>query len=61
MTDDYYESALLSKIFKEFRNGMIQEKVKAGIVADIGANIGNHTLYFLNEVQAQKYTLSNRY
>ncbi|MCI8774082.1 MAG: FkbM family methyltransferase [Lachnospiraceae bacterium] len=54
MTDDYYESALLSKIFKEFRNGMIQEKVKAGIVADIGANIGNHTLYFLNEVQAQK-------
>ncbi len=54
MTDDYYESALLDKIFRGFGNGVIRKKVKDGIVIDIGANIGNHTLYFLNEAQAQK-------
>lgn len=54
MTDDYYESALLDKIFRGFGNGVIREKVKDGIVIDIGANIGNHTLYFLNEAQARK-------
>lgn len=50
---DYMESDTLDKICKEWRDGIIEKTMKNSVVLDIGANIGNHTLYFLNECNAQ--------
>lgn len=52
--DNYYEKDLLYKLFKEYDGGIIGNCVKGNTVIDAGANIGNHTLYFLNEAKAQK-------
>lgn len=54
VTDNYYEKDLLYKLFKEYDGGIIENCVKGNMVIDARANIGNHTLYFLNEVKAQK-------
>lgn len=52
--DNYYEKDLLYKLFKEYDGGIVGNSVKGNTVIDAGANIGNHTLYFLNEAKAQK-------
>ena len=48
----YYEQENLDFICKNWNNGIIGAKIKDYAVLDIGANIGNHTLYFLNECDA---------
>mgnify|MGYP002510975663 CR=1 FL=1 len=56
LSDDYFERDNLDKVFRDFQNGIIGEVVSSGkgILLDIGANIGNHTLYFCNEYNARK-------
>lgn len=56
LTDDYFERKKLDYVFKTFKNGIIGDKIsqEEGIVLDIGANIGNHTLFFCNEYNAKK-------
>lgn len=56
MSDDYFERDNLDKVFRDFQSGIIGETVSSGkgVVLDIGANIGNHTLYFCNEYNAKK-------
>lgn len=53
LTEDYYERATLDKLFS-YKSGILKEKVVYGTTLDIGANIGNHTLYFCNECNAKK-------
>lgn len=53
-SDNYYEIDNLEWVFKEFMSGVIGNDVKNSVACDIGANIGNHTLYFLNELSAKK-------
>lgn len=56
LSDDYFERENLDKVFRNFQNGIIGETVLSGkgALLDIGANIGNHTLYFCNEYNAKK-------
>ena len=54
ISDNYYERIELDYLFRVFDGGKLKNKVANGIVLDIGANIGNHTLYFANEVGAKK-------
>lgn len=54
LTDDYYERNTLEKVFTSYKKGIIRKIVSEGTVLDIGANIGNHTLYFCNECDAKK-------
>lgn len=54
LTDDYYERNTLEKVFGLYQNGILREVVSRGTILDIGANIGNHTLYFCNECNAKK-------
>lgn len=54
MTDDYFERDILDHVFVCYKNGLLREKICGGSVLDIGANIGNHTLYFCNECGAEK-------
>jgi FkbM family methyltransferase len=56
LSDDYFESENLNYVFNEFQGGIVKDRVlcDSGVVVDIGANIGNHTLYFLNELKARK-------
>lgn len=54
LTDNYFELANLQYVFHEFQGGIIQKTVTDGVILDIGANIGNHTLYFANEGNAHK-------
>lgn len=49
---DYMEGYNLNNICKIWKSGAIEDKMKDSAVLDIGANIGNHTLYFLNECNA---------
>ena len=49
----YMEGHTLDYICKEWHDGIIDKTMKESAVLDIGANIGNHTLYFLRECQAQ--------
>lgn len=55
-TGAYFESELLHKIFLEFRGGLLSQVLaqEGSVVVDIGANIGNHTLYFALERHASK-------
>ena len=55
-TDNYFEAAQLEEIFYDFKGGILSKLVAApeSVVLDIGANIGNHTLYFANELHAGK-------
>lgn len=50
--NNYYEAGDLNYICKEWRNGIIGRSIESGLVLDIGANIGNHTLFFCNECGA---------
>lgn len=54
LTDDYYERNTLERVFTSCDRGIIRKKVAGGTVLDIGANIGNHMLYFCNECDAKK-------
>lgn len=54
LTDDYFEIKNLRYVFDEFHDGEIKQVVKNGTVIDIGANIGNHTLFFANELHVGK-------
>lgn len=55
-SDDYYERETLDKVFRLYKNGIIGKMVSAGegVILDIGANIGNHSLFFCNEYKAKK-------
>ncbi len=50
---DYYERRNLDYVCKKWKDGMVGMAIKGRTVLDIGANIGNHTLYYLNECNAQ--------
>ena len=53
-TENYYEKNVLDDVLVLFRDGIIGKTIKDTVVLDIGANIGNHTLYFLSECNAAK-------
>ena len=50
---NYYERKLLDYLSTQWNNGIIGETIKKEAILDIGSNIGNHTLYFLNECHAK--------
>lgn len=52
-TVNYFEKDNLDFVCKEWNNGIISERIKSTCTLDIGCNIGNHTLYYLNECNAQ--------
>lgn len=52
-TKNYYERKLLDYLSIQWNNGIIGESIKKEVILDIGSNIGNHTLYFLNECDAK--------
>ncbi len=47
---EYYEKDNLDFICKKWENGKVGNEIKNGCILDIGTNIGNHTLYFFNEI-----------
>ena len=51
---NYFEKKELQVVCKDYNNGEIDKIIKNSVVLDIGTNIGNHTLYFLNECGAKK-------
>lgn len=54
---NYYDRRMLDFVFYTYENGKIADYIRKnadGIVLDIGANIGNHSLYFTKEVGARK-------
>lgn len=53
MSDNYYDNENLEFVCKEFNNGIIKKSIQNGLILDIGANIGNHTLYFCKECGAK--------
>ena len=52
--EKYYEQDVLNHICFEWHDGVIHEKIQQGCLLDIGANIGNHTLYFFYECGIKK-------
>lgn len=54
LTDDYYERTVLDKVFLAYKNGAVKSKITDGAALDVGANIGNHTLYMCNECNVKK-------
>lgn len=50
----YFEQDNLDYICNEWNRGIVKNTIKDTIILDIGANIGNHTLYYLNECNAKK-------
>ncbi|MBQ9480218.1 MAG: FkbM family methyltransferase, partial [Selenomonadaceae bacterium] len=54
--DDYFDSKMLYRIAFDFKGGLIAQLLGApdSVVVDVGANIGNHTLFFANELNASK-------
>jgi FkbM family methyltransferase len=52
--DAYYEENLLVYVTKFFKAGVVGDRLKGGTVLDIGANIGNHSLYYAIECCAGK-------
>jgi FkbM family methyltransferase len=50
----FFEKSYLDLITKKWRNGIIQKTITSKCVLDIGCNIGNHTLYFLNVCNSPK-------
>lgn len=52
--EDYFEADYLNKICNDKWEGKVGTSIKHQGVLDIGANIGNHTLYFANECSACK-------
>ncbi|MBQ9479069.1 MAG: FkbM family methyltransferase, partial [Selenomonadaceae bacterium] len=53
---DYFASTMLRRIAFDFKGGLIAKRLGApgSVVVDVGANIGNHTLFFANELNAAK-------
>lgn len=51
--NNYFENSTLTYLCQEWNKGKIGQIIKEKAVLDIGANIGNHTLYFLNECHAK--------
>lgn len=54
LKSNYFEYENLDYVCKIWNGGIIGEKISKCLVLDIGANIGNHTLFFLNECNALK-------
>ena len=57
LQDDYFERRMLDFIFFKYENGKIFDYIRNdedGIILDIGANIGNHSLYLTKELRAKK-------
>lgn len=50
---NYYERDYLEKLCKKWNNGLLGHSIRDSVILDIGANIGNHSLYFLNEYGAK--------
>lgn len=48
----YFEQSNLDYVCKKWENGIVGKNIHNGEVLDIGTNIGNHTLYFINECGA---------
>ncbi|OWV05680.1 hypothetical protein B7993_07190 [Fibrobacter sp. UWH3] len=51
---NYYEFSYLKDIIFNPENGPLISKISQKCILDIGANIGNHTLFFLLECNASK-------
>jgi len=51
-TGDYYDKSALGYVANVVMGGAVSKLIKGNYVLDIGANIGNHTLYFLFECGA---------
>jgi len=49
MNKNYFEYDQLWKLAFEWKDGLLGKSIKDKVMLDIGANIGNHTLFFLNE------------
>lgn len=47
---NYYEAEYLNFCFFELKGGLINKNVKGKAFLDIGTNIGNHALFFINEI-----------
>lgn len=54
MTENYFEKDLLNNVSFVYLDGTIGKKIYGGCVLDIGANIGNHTLFYCKECHAKK-------
>ena len=52
MNKNYFEYDLLWKLTFTWKDGLLGKKLKDRVMLDIGANIGNHTLFFLKECGA---------
>lgn len=52
LSDDYYSRVQLANVFENFREGIIGRQSAGKLFLDIGANIGNHTLFFAKELKA---------
>ena len=50
---DYYVRKSLDYVANVWHDGEIGKVIKSKSMLDIGSNIGNHTLYFLNECGAK--------
>lgn len=48
-TANYYEIKSLNYICKEWKEGIVGKTIQGKCICDIGANIGNHSLYFALE------------
>lgn len=53
MEEEYFEQVLLKNVCFNYFNGKIGKQIDGGCVLDIGANIGNHTLFYCNECKAR--------
>lgn len=55
-SDNYFEIGALDELFFDFKGGLLSKLVAEpdSVIVDVGANIGNHTLYFANELHAGK-------
>ena len=56
LSDDYFDRRNLDRVLKYYDDGIVGDKISKGegVILDIGANIGNHTLFFCNEYNAKK-------
>jgi len=54
MSGDYYEKDLLWRLSFSWKDGLLTNLLRGGCILDIGANIGNHTLFFINECDVKK-------
>ena len=55
-SDNYFGVQTLDKIFYDFKGGWLSKIIEKNesVVVDVGANIGNSTLFFANELHAGK-------